>query len=392
MFPSVETTYTRSTLLDIPIPQPTGEMPREVYTVEDNASSVEVTEEVYNTKGNPVTGAPRTGDTVTPVPSGDELTPSEVGLVEEVEPDLGDGQDKTRREMGTHLKSPLELGLLPPFCTNDSPSDSGENQDQGEEPDEESGIESNVTDESPGVRSLPPRQERRPESHTYKVFTAAMKKGKPVSDLKDVLKAGIDPRKMPMNPENAPHSLLQSRRNQSVEREERLRAQGVSRPVALINVSRPVEPDSTHLEEVPQTKEEVEASIKEWIRRANTRKQTPQPQSPTGQQKAHDTPQTSTSSGGTKRGKKKNRTRITDPVQTRNIRDRLGPPLNLVFTSKLGTTPWNRQIEGLEPEEGLEPGDPKQMTQQELIDKVIRLRSTREDKDPESTDDSKEEQ
>ena len=104
-----------------------------------------------------------------------------------------------------------------------------------------------------------------------------MKKGKPVSDLKDVLKAGIDPRKMPMNPENTPHSPPQSRRNQSVEGEERLRAQGVSRPVALINVSRPVEPDSTRPEVVPQTKEEMEASTKEWIRRARLQKQTPQP-------------------------------------------------------------------------------------------------------------------
>jgi hypothetical protein len=110
-----------------------------------------------------------------------------------------------------------------------------------------------------------------------------------------------------------------------------------------------------------------------------------------GQQNVHDTPQTSTSSGGTGRGKK-NRTRITGPVQTRNIRDRLGPPLNLVFTSKLGTTPWNRQIEGLEPEGGLEPGDPKEMTQQELIDEVIRLRSIREEKYHDSTDDSEEEQ
>ena len=58
----------------------------------------------------------------------------------------------------------------------------------------------------------------------------------------------------------------------------------------------------------------------------------------------------------------------------------------MVFTRKLGITPWNRQIEGLE------PGYPKEMTQQELIDEVIRLRSTKEDKDPESTDDSEEEQ
>jgi hypothetical protein len=232
-----------------------------------------------------------------------------------------------------------------------------------------------------------------------------MKKGRPVSDLRDILGVGLDPRDMPTNPENAPHSLLdnailRSRQNQSDEREERLRLLGVSRPVELINVSRPVEPDSTHLEEAPQTKEEVEARIQEWIRRANLQKQTSQLQSPTGQQNVHDTPQTSTSSGGTGREKKKNRTRITGPVQTKNIRDRLGPPLNLVFTSKLGTTPWNRQIEGQvpeeepeeEPEEGPEPGDPKEMSQQELIDEVIRLRKTREDKDPESTDDSEEEQ
>ena len=58
----------------------------------------------------------------------------------------------------------------------------------------------------------------------------------------------------------------------------------------------------------------------------------------------------------------------------------------MVFTSKLGTTPWNRQIEGLE------PGDPKEMTQQELIDEVNRLRTCREEKEPESTDDSEEDQ
>ena len=55
-------------------------------------------------------------------------------------------------------------------------------------------------------------------------------------------------------------------------------------------------------------------------------------------------------------------------------------------TRKLGITPWNRQIEGLE------PGDPKEMTQQELIDEVNRLRTHREEKDHESTDDSEEEQ
>jgi hypothetical protein len=264
-------------------------------------------------------------------------------------------------------------------------------------PDAESGVESNASGENPGDSSLPPRQERPPQSNLNKIITAAMKKGRPVCDLRDVLGLGLDPRDMPTNPENAPHSLLdhavaRSRQNQSDKMEGRLRSLAVSRPVELINVSRPVEPDSTHCKEAPQTKEEVEDRIQQWIRRAKIQKQTSQIQSPTGQQNVHDTPQTSTSSGGTGRGKKKNRTRITGPVQTRNIRDRLGPPLNLVFTSKLGATPWNRQIEGLEPEEGLEPGDPKEMTQQELIDEVIRLRSIIEEKDPESTDDSEEEQ
>ncbi len=76
----------------------------------------------------------------------------------------------------------------------------------------------------------------------------------------------------------------------------------------------------------------------------------------------------------------------------------------MVFSSNPGTTQWNRQTEEQvpeevpeeepeeEPEEGLEPGDPKEMTQQELIDEVNRLRSLREEKDPESTDDSEEEQ
>jgi hypothetical protein len=187
-----------------------------------------------------------------------------------------------------------------------------------------------------------------------------MKKGRPVCDLRDVLGLGLDPRAMPTNPENAQHSLLdhalaRSRQNQSDETERRLRSLAVSRPVELINVSRPVEPDSTHCEEAPQTKEEVEDRIQQWIRRAKNQKQTSQIQSPMGQQNVHDPPQTTTSSGDTGRGKK-NRTRITGPVQTRSIRDRLGPPLNLVFTSKLGITPWNRQIEGLE------PGDPKEMT------------------------------
>ena len=87
---------------------------------------------------------------------------------------------------------------------------------------------------------------------------------------------------------------------------------------------------------------------------------------------------------------KKKRTRITGPDQTKSVRDRLGPPLNLDWswpqTRKLGIYPWNRQIEGLE------PADPKDMTQQELIDEINRLRTYQEEKELGSTDESEEDQ
>ena len=113
-----------------------------------------------------------------------------------------------------------------------------------------------------------------------------------------------------------------------------------------------------------------------------------------GQKNVHELPQTVTSNNDTGREKKK-RTRITGPDQnvtkpTKSVRDRLGPPLNLDWswpqTRKLGIYPWNRQIEGLE------PGDPKDMTQQELIDEVNRLRTYQEEKELETTDDSEEDQ
>ena len=53
---------------------------------------------------------------------------------------------------------------------------------------------------------------------------------------------------------------------------------------------------------------------------------------------------------------------------------------------KHGIYPWNRRIEGLE------PADPKDMTQQELIDEINRLRTYQEEKELGSTDESKEDQ
>ena len=211
-----------------------------------------------------------------------------------------------------------------------------------------------------------------------------MKKGRPVCDLRDVLGLGLDPRVMPTNPEDAQPSLLDQAlarsQNQSDETERRLRS---------LTDARPAEPDSTHCEEASETKEEAEDRIQRWIGRARHQKQPSPTQSPTGQQNVHDPPQTITSKSDTGREKKK-RTRITGPDQTKSVRDRLGPPLNLDWswpqTRKLGIYPWNRQIEGLE------PGDAKEMTQQELIDEVNRLRTHQEEKEVGSTDDSEEDQ
>ena len=70
----------------------------------------------------------------------------------------------------------------------------------------------------------------------------------------------------------------------------------------------------------------------------------------------------------------------------------------MVFTSNPGTTKWNRQTEEQvpeeepeeEPEEGIEPGDPKNMSQQELLEEVIRLRNLEKSREP--ADDSEGEQ
>ena len=139
------------------------------------------------------------------------MTPSEVKIVEEE----------------LDQKTPVELGFVPPSCRNNTPSNSGDDQNQEEDPDEESGVET-VDEESdddvtPRARKLPPRLECRPKSDTYHVVTAAMRKGQPVCDLDEVLKTGLDPREMPMHPENTPPSPPQSHS---------------PRPVVLINITR----------------------------------------------------------------------------------------------------------------------------------------------------------
>ena len=235
----------------------------------------------------------------------------------------------------------------------------------------------------------------------YKVVTAAMRKGQPVSDIKEVLKAGLDPRKMPRNPGNTPPSPPQSRRDRSVLGEELKRTQNIPRPVVLINITRPEEPDSTHPEVTSQTKEEAKASKDEWIRKAKQQKQKPNP--PKGQQNAPETTQTPTPGDSTDQRNKTTRKRITGPVNTVNtistvkkksVKDRLGPfPETVEFSSEPGSTQWGGTEERVpekvpekepeeEPEEGTEPEDPNNMSQQDLLREVLRWRNQKKSREP----------
>jgi hypothetical protein len=341
---------------------------------------VEITDVIFNLPGKPVTG----------------------------EQESKKHDDKNKKDLP---KSPLELGLVPPYNGTESPDESGEDQFPGEEPpsksvpgeipepDAESGVESNTSGGDTADREMPPRQEgpKPPLINLNKIVTAAMKKGRPVCDLRDVLGLGLDPSVMPTNPEGAqltPPSLLDQAlargQSQSDETERRLR---------LLTEARPAEPDSTHCDEAFETKGQTEDRIQRWIGRARNQKQKPSPtQSPTGQKHVHEVPQTAAPNNDAGREKKK-RTRITFDLNvtkpTKSVRDRLGPPLNLDWSwpraRKLGIYPWNRRIEGLE------PAEPEDMTNQELIDKLKRMRTYQEEKEPNtdelgSTDGSEEDQ
>jgi hypothetical protein len=117
-----------------------------------------------------------------------------------------------------------------------------------------------------------------PRKGKGKIVTAAMKKGRPVCDLRNVLEQsyGLDPSVMPTNPEGAhltPPSPLDQvpawGQSQADETERRLR---------LLTEACPAEPDSTHCEEVLETKKQAEDRIQWWIGRARNQKQKPSPQ------------------------------------------------------------------------------------------------------------------
>jgi hypothetical protein len=232
--------------------------------------------------------------------------------------------------------------------------------------------------------------------------------------IEEVLKAGLDPRKMPKNPENTPPSPPQSRGDRSVLGEELKRTQNTPRPVVLINITRPQEPDSTHPEVTSQTKEEAKASKDEWIRKAKHQKQKPVPSK--GQQNApvitqttpgdsanqtgcaHFSgeatpfcPQISSCRSSAARGSKTTRKRITRPVYT--VKDRLGPfPETVELSNEPGCTQWDGTGERVpekvpekepeeEPEEETEEEtEPEDMSQLDLLREVLRWRSLRKQK------------
>jgi hypothetical protein len=338
---------------------------------ETEDSEIEVTEEVVNTTATLVEG----------------LTPTEVKIVEEV----------------LNQKTPVELGFVPPSCRNNTPSNSGDDQDQNQEedPDEESGVETvdeeSDDDDSPRARKLPPSQESRPMSNTHRVVTAAMRKGLPVSDLDEVFETGLDPREMPMHPDNTPPSPPQRH---------------PPRPVVLRNTTRPwnpwiqgqepgqhpEEPDSTLSVVTSQTKEEVEAGVTKWIRiareQSNARQSTQSttPRDNTNQTGCahfggrvtphcpHPQPCGSSSASSAAHGiesNKSSRKRIYGPP---TIRDRLGTkPRQVDPPNKSGSgeqAPEKESDTEEEPEEVTkEDPEPEDMSPLDLLREVLRWRS-----------------
>jgi hypothetical protein len=223
-------------------------------------------------------------------------------------------------------------------------------------------------------------------SNTHHVVTAAMRKGLPVCDLDEVLETGLDPREMPMHPDNTPPSPPQSHP-----------------PLINITRQRPEEPDSTLPEVTSQTKEEVKAGVIKWIRKAKEQRNAPEStQTTTPGDNANQTgcahfggqatpfcPQSSScrssSASSAAHGNETNkpsRKRIYGPVYT--IKDRLGTKPRPVDTpNKSGTgeqvpetVPEKESDPEEEPEEVTkEEPEPEDMAPLDLLREVLRWRS-----------------
>jgi hypothetical protein len=144
----------------------------------------------------------------------------------EIVDEILSGQPVTRAQESEDLedknktncpKTPLERGFVPPYTGMETPDASGEDPTTGEEhprksesgevpePDVESGVESNTSEEDTADREMSPRQEGpKPfQLNLNKILTAAMKKGTPICGLRNDLEQdlGLDPGLMPTSPE-----------------------------------------------------------------------------------------------------------------------------------------------------------------------------------------------
>ena len=223
-----------------------------------------------------------------------------------------------------------------------------------------------------------------------------MKKGRPICDLRNDLEQnyGLDPSVMPTKPEGA-HLTPPSPLDQVPAWGQR-QADETERRLKQLTEACPAEPDSTHCEEVFETKKQAKERIQWWIKHAPNQKPKLSPtQSPTGQEHVYEGPQTVAPNHDPGQEKRK-RKRITfDLNQTKspnNVRDRLGPRLNPWPRARThGVYPWNARIEGQDPE------NHKNWSRQELIDELRRLGAQQEEKEPHtdelgSTDGSEEDQ
>jgi hypothetical protein len=153
----------------------------------------------------------------------------------------------------------------------ETPDASGEDPTPGEEPprmsepgevpepDVESGVESNTSEEDTADREMSPRQEgpKPSQLNLNKILTAAMKKGTPICDLRNDLEQnfGLDPSIMPTRPEGV-HLTPISPLDQVPARGQR-QAEETERRLKQLKEACQAEPDSTHSEEVFETKKQA---------------------------------------------------------------------------------------------------------------------------------------
>ena len=155
---------------------------------------------------------------------------------------------------------------------------------------------------------MSPRQEgpKPSQLNLNKILTAAMKKGRPICDLRKDLEqnCGLDPSVMPTKPEGA-HLTPPSPLDQVPAWGQR-QADETERRLKQLTEACHAEPNSAHSEEVFETKKQEKERIQWWIKHAPNQKPKLSPtQSPTGQEHVYEGPQTEAPKPETGQEKKK---------------------------------------------------------------------------------------